>query len=317
MAFTIPDKGEGQSDLQSILFQEYIDVLVAGIGGDAVLNGGIVTAQGSPNMTVQVANAAILSGGTLRSVVGAAANIATANASLPRIDMVVADSAGNIAVRAGTPAAVPLPGARSAGDVAFAAVFVPATDTAIGSDQITDMRIVRAVGPTTLKQTTSAVTFNTTNAIQTYFNVVLPAGLMSAGRQVRVRCGGTYLSNSGTGTWTLTIAYGGTTLFADATGATTADADRGAWNVDFILNCSANAVQSLGGVVNFQTPGAKTAPATGIGDMGVTTSPAAPIKGNATVDSMAADRALTVRWTMSVSNAAAETTMEYGFAELL
>ena len=33
MAWTIPDKGEGDNDLQSVLFQEHLDVLVDGMRG--------------------------------------------------------------------------------------------------------------------------------------------------------------------------------------------------------------------------------------------------------------------------------------------
>ena len=55
--FTIPDKGEGDNDLQSILFQEYLEVLVAGIDGmNCVLSGLVVTGGaggggGSPFLT--------------------------------------------------------------------------------------------------------------------------------------------------------------------------------------------------------------------------------------------------------------------------
>jgi hypothetical protein len=178
--------------------------------------------------------------------------------------------------------------------------------------------VLRTQGPIVVGKATSAVTFNTTSSIQTYATITIPNGLLLAGRQLRVRCGGNYLSNSGTGTWTLTIAYGGTTLFADATAATTADADRGAWEVDCMLNASGNAVQQLSGHVRFQTPGAKTAPTTGTaGDLAVVTHVVAPFRGAATVDSDAADRTLTVQWTMSVSNASAETVCDYATFELI
>jgi len=316
--FTIPDKGEGQNDLQSIIFQEAIDILVAGIAGsECVLSGCDPAAQGSPDMTVAVAKGAVLSQGVLFAVAAANATIGTADATNPRIDLVVITSAGAIATRAGTAASAPKPPARTAGDVVLAFIYVPATDTTIASIQITDARMIRSQGPIVLKKTTTAVTNNTTSSIQTYFTLTVPNGLFLTGRQIRVRCGGNYLANSGTPTWTLTIAYGGTTMFADATGATTADADRGSWEVDFILNASGNATQTLSGLVTFQTPGAKTAAATGGGDLAVTTNIATPIRGTAAVDSNAANRDLTVQWTMSVSNAADETVMEYAFAELL
>lgn len=319
MPWTIPDKGEGQNDLQSILFQEYLDALVAGLNGvDCVLSGGAVTAQGSPNMTVAVAKAAVLSNGTLFAVAAnSALTITTADGTNPRLDLVVVNSSGSLAVRTGTAAAAPKPAARSANDVVLAVIYVPASDTSISTDQITDMRVLRQQGPIVLKKTTSAVTFNTTLAIQTYFTITLPSGLFLAGRQLRVQCGGSYLMNSGTATFTYTVAYGGTTLFADATAAGTADADRGAWFATFVLNASGNAVQQLGGMIVHQTPGAKTAPTTGLGDLAVVTHVAAPVRGSAAVDSDAGDRTFTVQVTMSVSNVADEFTMDWGVAELL
>ncbi|MBK7086912.1 MAG: hypothetical protein IPH53_20600 [Flavobacteriales bacterium] len=45
--WTIPDKGEGDNDIQSILFQEYLETLVAGVDGlDCVLVGCAVTGAG-------------------------------------------------------------------------------------------------------------------------------------------------------------------------------------------------------------------------------------------------------------------------------
>lgn len=143
--FTIPDKGEGANDIQSILFQEYLDVLAAGIAGtDCVLSGLAVTAQGSPNMTVAVASGVAISNGVSFAVTGANGTITTADGTNPRIDLVVITSAGAIAVRAGTPAAAPKPPARTANDVVLAAVYVPASDTTIASNQITDLRVMRA-----------------------------------------------------------------------------------------------------------------------------------------------------------------------------
>lgn len=315
MGWSIPDKGEPLNDLQSIPFQEYFDVLIEGMSGrNCVLSGCAVT--GGAAMTPTVAKGAVLSAGVLFAVASATVTIPTADATNPRIDLIVITSAGAKAVRQGTAAVNPKPPARTTDDVVIAAVYVPANVTTINTTHTTDLRILR--GRVTLKTTSAAVTFNTTLAIQTYFTVTLPSGLFLAGQQVHVRCGGTYLANSGTPTWTLTVAYGGTTMFADVTGATTADADRGAWEVDFIINASSNTAQQLVGLATFQTPGAKTAPTTGTaGDLSVATSVITPIRGTAAVDSDAADRTLTVQWTMSVSNVADETVMDYGYAELL
>lgn len=326
MGWSIPDKGEGQNDLQSILFQEYLDVLVAGLlGSECVLSGLAVTAQGSPDMTVAVAKGSVISQGTLFAVAASASvAIGAADATNPRLDLVVVNSAGAIAVRAGTAAAAPKPPARTAGDVALAVVYVPATDTTVSTDQITDLRVIRggaAAGggaPFTLKKVTTPVVVNTTNVIQTLFSLTVPDGLLVAGQAIRVVCGGTYLNNSGgTAAWTWTISFGGVTIFADATAATASDADRGAWRIEFELVCQASTDLILTGIVMMQTPGAKTAAATGIGDLAVVTHVNAPIAGVSTVNTDTGNNDLLVRVTHAVSNAAVETALELAYAELI
>lgn len=318
MPWTIPDKGEGAADIQSVLFQEYLDVLAAGIAGtQCVVHGCAVTAQGSPDMTVAVAKGSVISNSVLYAVAGANATITTADGTNPRLDLVVVNSSGALAVRAGTAATNPKPPARTAGDVVLAVVLVPASDTTIATDQITDLRIIRQQGPLVLKAATTAVTFNTTTAIQTYASLTIPNGLLLAGRAIRFRAGGNYLSNSGTGTWTLTISFGGTTLFADASGATTADADRGAWRVEGEIIGEGTSSQRLNGRVTFQTPGAKTNATTGIGDLGATTHINTPMRGTSAVNADAANNDLLIRWTMSVSNAAVETVCDFSTFELI
>ena len=68
MAFTIPDKGEGDSNTQSVFFQEYLDTLVAAMlpMPDGVLSGCGIT--GGADMTPAVAKGAVLSNGVLRPV---------------------------------------------------------------------------------------------------------------------------------------------------------------------------------------------------------------------------------------------------------
>src|SRR3990172_7004755 len=142
MPWTIPDKGEGDNDIQSILFQEYLECLVAGINGiDWVLSGLAVT--GGVDMTPAVAKGAVLSNKTMFAVAAADVTITTADATNPRLDLIVVTSAGALAVRAGTPAAAPKPPARTANDVIIAVVYVPAGDTAIATSQIKDMRVMR------------------------------------------------------------------------------------------------------------------------------------------------------------------------------
>lgn len=146
MPFTIPDKGEGANDLQSVFFQEYIDILVAGLQGvDCVISGCAVTAQGAPDMTVAVASGNVNTNGVYKAVTGANGTITAADATNPRLDLVVITSAGAIAVRAGTSAASPKPPAKTANDVILAVVYIPATDTTISTNQITDLRVMRSL----------------------------------------------------------------------------------------------------------------------------------------------------------------------------
>lgn len=317
MAFTIPDKGTGVNDIQSIYFKEYVEILTAGVNGiDCVLSGCDVT--GSAGMTPSVAKGAVLSNGTLYAVAAGTVTIGAAHGTLPRLDLIVIDSSGAKQVRAGTAAAAPKPPARTANDVVLAVVYVPATDTVIATSQCIDMRVMRTQGPIVIKKVTTDQTQNTLATIFTVATVTLPSGLFLTGKVLRMRVWGNYLSNSGAPTWTFTIAYGGTTMYADATGATTADADRGAWSVEFDLIAQSATDQALNGRVHFQTPAGKTAPTSGIaGDLAVVTSINESINGAAAVDSDAADRTLTVQVTMSVSNASVETLTQGYIVELL
>lgn len=327
MAYTIPDKGEGANDLQSILFQEYLDILIAGINGvDCVLSGGAVTAQGTPDMTVAVAKAAVLSNGTLFAVAAGNGTITAADATNPRLDLVVINSSGAIAVRAGTAAASPKPPVRTANDVVLAVVYVPANDTTIGSTQITDLRMMRERGPICIYKTTTAETTNTTAAAIEALNkansgVTIPSGLFLAGRIIRVRMGGNMLVNNGTPTVRLVIAYGGTTMYSFISAASVADADRCAWHLTFDLIAQGNADQSMHGEFCLNDlVAARPTPTTGIGSWQTNTATAESppaIAGAAAVDSDAGDRKLSVQITFSVSNAANELVVEGATVEII
>jgi len=325
--WTIPDKGEGDHDIQSICFQEDLEILVAGISGlDCVLSGLDVT--GGADMTPAVAKGSVLTNGVLKAVAAADVTIGTADATNPRIDLIVVNSSGALAVRAGTAAAAPKPPARSANDVVIASVYVPANDTAIATSQIKDRRIFRAGSASTViyRTTTAEVTNNTAAAInildKTNGGVSIPSGLFLAGQILRVQIGGNLLINSGTPTLTLTVKYGGTTMFADATVAGLADADRRAWNLQLDIIAQGNSDQALFGQLNLQPlEVAATAATTGIGDLAfVNTSNrlgCVPFSGSAAVDSDAGNRLVEVQFTFSVANAANEVVVEGATVELL
>jgi len=132
-----------------------------------------------------------------------------------------------------------------------------------------------------------------------------------------VNAGGTMLLNSGSPTVTLRIAFNGTTMFQDVTGAATADADRLAWSLSFNLIGQASNDQALNGVVTLSPVGAKTAPNTGQGDIATAAALMTPINGSSAVDITTGNKDLIVQWQMSVQNAADEIVLEYATAELI
>lgn len=323
--WTIPDKGEGDSNIQSVLFQEYLDVLAEGINGkNCVLSGLAIT--GGADMTPAVAKGAVLSNGIMYAVAAADVTIGTADGTNPRIDLVVVNSSGALAVRAGTAAANPKPPARSSNDVVIGAVYVPASDTSIGASQITDLRVMRELGPICIyKQTTAAVTNNTSSAIHMLNSagsgLTIPNGLFLSGRVLRVKLWGNALINSGTPTLTLLVSYGGTTMFSDTSAATVADADRRVFAFEILISAQANNDQAMaifGGVNDWAT--GISAPTTGLGDFwgAAGSNETAQVgAGSAAVDSDAANRVLAVTWTFSTANAANELVVEGATVELI
>lgn len=322
MPFTIPDQGEGDSNLQSILWQEELEVLHAGLAGiDCVLSGLAVT--GGADMTPAVAKGAVLSNRTLFAVAAADVTITTADATNPRLDLIVVTSAGALAVRAGTPAAfvegasAPKPPARTANDVVIAMVYVPAGDTAIGTSQIIDKRTSPSRPQTIQKVTTNTATNNTTARV-VILTVTVPNGLMAAGNMLEFFVTGTMLLNSGTPTVTFTITYGAVTIYSDVSGATTADLDRRSWLVHGMIMSEANADQKCNG--HFQTVpvAGSAAPTTGRSGDFFTTSVVCPFACNlGTVDSDTANRVFDIGWTMSVAAAANEVDVEGSFVRLI
>lgn len=163
----VPDKGTAQNDIQSIRFSLDDEVLsAAALGLDGIITGCELTQQASPDMTVAVAAGVVISNDAVLAYAGGNATIGTADSTNPRIDLIVINSSGSLATRAGTAAAAPKPPARTANDVILGHVYVPASDTTITEDQITRARLamcrgpevyfIRADGSRTLTSTTSA-----------------------------------------------------------------------------------------------------------------------------------------------------------------
>jgi hypothetical protein len=137
-----------------------------------------------------------------------------------------------------------------------------------------------------------------------------------------VRIGGNYLLNSGTPTLTLTVIYGGTTMYADASVASVASATRGAWFIDALVIAQGNSDQALTGTIQLvPLDVARGAATTGTGDFAFANTSnrlgSHTFGGAAAVDSDAADRTLRFQFTMSASNAANEIVVEGATVELL
>lgn len=122
--------------------QTDIDALVAALAGTGVVSGCAVTAQGTPDMTVAVAAGVIRVNSLLPAVAAGNVTVTAADATNPRIDLIVANDSGTKACTAGTAAASPKAPAVPANSVLLAMVYVPAADTTMATNQITDKRCV-------------------------------------------------------------------------------------------------------------------------------------------------------------------------------
>lgn len=157
MAFTIPNLGAASHDDMAFPNQADIDALTAGIGGNGVTSGCLVTPQGSPNMTVHVAAGTLSVGSSAVSVTAGDVTI-TAAASNPRRDLIVANLSGVLSAIAGTPVAVvpsdptivPVLPTLPSDRIALAAVDVPANTSTITAAEIVDKRVLLSSGVQTV-----------------------------------------------------------------------------------------------------------------------------------------------------------------------
>lgn len=142
MPFTIPNADDAaftdQAEPDSIDF----NIITNAISGNGVVSGCAVTAQGTPDMTVAVASGFVEIGGSTVTVSSGNVTITTANATNARFDLITVNSSGTKAALAGTPSTNPVFPTPASNVVVLAAVYVPANDTAIGSTQIIDKRVI-------------------------------------------------------------------------------------------------------------------------------------------------------------------------------
>jgi hypothetical protein len=147
----VPDKGTSDNDIQSIHFALDFEIMAAAWDGiDYRLSGCAPTQQGSPDMTVACSAGVVVSNGFELDVPAGNWTVGTADATNPRLDLLVITSAGVKAVRAGTAAAAPKPPARTANDVVCGIVFVAANDTTMTEGSITRAMLANGVMPNDL-----------------------------------------------------------------------------------------------------------------------------------------------------------------------
>lgn len=142
MAWTIPDKGQGVNDIQSIAFRDDLEAAVSDVFSNYVKYGGVVAP--STALSVTVSKVAVYSLG-VRYVGAAAAGVTVthvaADLTNPRIDLICV-AAGVTLIRQGIAAVQPKPAARQIGDVPLAYVLIPANLVTITTAHIIDKRIV-------------------------------------------------------------------------------------------------------------------------------------------------------------------------------
>lgn len=148
MPFTIPNESDAAFPSQAAPDSTDIAAITAASERTGVVSGCAVTAQGTPDMTVAVAAGTVSVAGATASVAAGNVTIGAADGTNDRKDIVVVSNAGAKSVVTGTAAADPVKPAIPANSVLLAEVYVPASDTDIDANQITDRRMVLgAVAP--------------------------------------------------------------------------------------------------------------------------------------------------------------------------
>ena len=140
MPFQLPNYADAAFPAQASPDAGDFAIMAAGTGQTGVVTGCAGSVTGA-NMVVTIAAGRITVNGTEVAVASGDLTIGTANATNPRIDLLVVSSAGTKSVQAGTAAANPVYPAIPSNSVVLYAVYVPANDTSIQSNQLVDKRV--------------------------------------------------------------------------------------------------------------------------------------------------------------------------------
>lgn len=144
MPFTIPNESDSNTNIGRVDQAEVdtgdIAMLTAGIAGDGVLSGCQVTAQPTPDLTVDVASGTVQIAGSVVSVAQGTLEVVP-DSSFPRFDLIAVSAAGVKQVLTGTAAAEPVFPAVPSSRVVLAAVFVGPAVGAVTQAAIVDKRV--------------------------------------------------------------------------------------------------------------------------------------------------------------------------------
>lgn len=179
-------------------------------------------------------------------------------------------------------------------------------------------RYVPGNPPHLLTSTTAAVETCNTASIFDVYRVTIPANTMGPTGILRVRIFGDFLQNDAAApTFTWTVTFGATTVYAMATSGLGADVDRGVLWVDIELaNTGVANGQIMSGMV---VMGARGTPTTGIGSLQAPTtmvSSGGYIGGSAAEDT-SGPQDIAVSMTMSAAAATACVRLQQASVELL
>jgi hypothetical protein len=142
MGFYIPNAPDASVIDQSE--PDSVDFVALGNRKSGVISGCEVTAQVSPNQTVQVSAGEVLTEGVYKTVSSSSnLSVGLGSSAGPRFDLVVATSTGSLVVREGTANSNPTFPNLSSGDVLLAAVYrTSGTASTVDNTQIIDKRII-------------------------------------------------------------------------------------------------------------------------------------------------------------------------------
>lgn len=179
MALTIPDiQSSPTFDGQSVPDATDFAALQGTDDGNGVISGCQVSAQSSPNMTVQVAAGTVLVNGQKVTVSAVSSLTIGAASSYDRKDIVTVNSSGTVSVTAGSPcttagwtrstnALPPVKPAIPSNSVLLGEVYVASTTTSIASGNIVDKTALTVAG----NIVTSYITSNVSVSATTYTNI--------------------------------------------------------------------------------------------------------------------------------------------------